>query len=67
MVGQIPPPRSSDDAERNADNVLSRQLAPRSAATRHMGNGYLRQTDQAVEIALLRSKARTEPVTVFVP
>jgi hypothetical protein len=31
------------------------------------GDGYLRLTDQAVEIVLLRSKARTEPVTVLVP
>jgi integrase len=31
------------------------------------GDGYLQLTDKAVEIVLLRSKARTEPVTVLVP
>jgi integrase len=31
------------------------------------GDGYLQLTDQAVEIALLRSKARTDPTTVLVP
>jgi hypothetical protein len=31
------------------------------------GDGYLKLTEQAVEIVLLRSKARTEPVTVLVP
>jgi hypothetical protein len=31
------------------------------------GDGYLQLTDRAVEIVLLRSKARTEPVSVLVP
>jgi integrase len=31
------------------------------------GDGYLQLTDQAVEIVLLRSKARTEPAMVLVP
>jgi site-specific recombinase XerD len=36
-------------------------------ATAGTGDGYLRLTDKAVEIVLLRSKARTEPVPVLVP
>jgi hypothetical protein len=31
------------------------------------GDGYLRLAQEAVEITLLRSKARTEPVTVKIP
>jgi site-specific recombinase XerD len=31
------------------------------------GDGYLRLTGEAVELVLLRSKARTEPATVLVP
>jgi hypothetical protein len=31
------------------------------------GDGYLQLTAEAVEIVLLRSKARTEPATVLVP
>ena len=31
------------------------------------GDGYLQLTNEAVEITLLRSKARTEPVTVKIP
>jgi hypothetical protein len=31
------------------------------------GNGYLQLTHEAVEIVLLRSKARTEPVTFKIP
>jgi hypothetical protein len=104
MVGQIPPPHSNDDAERNADTVLSRQLPPLTAPTgqkfdtrghvirttkrravgsnnkrrdaamrrsRHakagMGDGYLRLTDQAVEIACCDPRRERSHVTVLVP
>ena len=43
------------------------ELAGLDYAQAGNGDGYLRLTAEAVEIVLLRSKARTEPATVLVP
>jgi integrase len=43
------------------------ELAGLDYAAAGKGDGYLQLTEKAVEIVLLRSKARTEPVTVLVP
>jgi hypothetical protein len=43
------------------------ELAGLDYAQARDGDGYLQLTAEAVEIVLLRSKARTEPATVLVP
>jgi site-specific recombinase XerC len=43
------------------------EIAGLDYAAASSGDGYLQLTDKAVEIVLLRSKARTEPCTVLVP
>jgi integrase len=43
------------------------ELAALDYAQAGEGDGYLRLTAEAVEIVLLRSKARTDPATVLVP
>jgi hypothetical protein len=57
MVGQIRPPRSSDDAERNSDTVHSRQLLPRTDTRGHV----IRTTTKGIRTRHAAQQFQAEP------